>query len=380
MDISDEKLNEILVSCKLTSGDIKIFKQEIKDVGYLKVYLIAAKYGHINVIKEIKKIDKKNELPWDERICSAAALAGNTATLKQLRGTLQCKWDAETFKNAAEGCSKAVLVYLKASGCPSDYRTTDIAAEKGYFKILKWAISNTCEWRPEIWPILFTSLLQKKEIIKLYTNRNKFLLKDYKDKNQIERLYSTDDNYDDEFYSNQGNWAFKIFLWAGNSNLIDDKDRWIVKVVKFIERIPSIMKVRKLRENRNNRRIEIIKRSWDDVIKTTDTLATKKIKPLYWDTVYSRYLYHMEETDNSDVYKNDDQIIKMTEEQQEEVDDNEEQNEILAGGGETRLLENYNYDPEELRDSAELDDGYRQQLEENVSNGTLELTKQVMNW
>lgn len=140
------------------------------------------------------------------------------------------------------------------------------------------------------------------------------------------------------------------------------------------------MKVRKLRENRSSRRIEIIKRSWDDVIKTTDTLTTKKIKPLYWDTVYSRYLYHMEETDNSDVYKNDDQIIKMTEEQQEEVDDNEEQNEILAGGGETRLLENYNYDPEELRDSAELDDGYLQQLEENVSNGTLELTKQVMNW
>jgi len=72
----------------------------------------AAKLGYLNVIKWARE----NGCPWDDRVCSTAALKG--------------------YLN--------IVIWARENGCSWNNRTCENAARQGHLEVLKWARENGC--------------------------------------------------------------------------------------------------------------------------------------------------------------------------------------------------------------------------------------------
>ena len=84
-------------------------------------------------------------LPWNKRVCRAAAQSGNLAVLQWARAQ-GCPWDECTCEAAAESGHLAVLQWARAQGCPWDQWTCHRAAEGGHLAVLQWARAQGCPW------------------------------------------------------------------------------------------------------------------------------------------------------------------------------------------------------------------------------------------
>ena len=117
---------------------------------------------------------RDNGMPWDWRVCAAAAQAGNVRVLEWARaegcgfpwdvlcafaaggGSVEmlrwareisypkCPWDAETCAAAAEKGHLEVLRWCVRRGCPWDTRVMELARKNGHAHVVAWARSAGC--------------------------------------------------------------------------------------------------------------------------------------------------------------------------------------------------------------------------------------------
>jgi len=82
-------------------------------------------------------------LPQSEDLCAELALQGRLSMLQWLRAR-GCPWDWKTYAFAAGGGHLEVLEWLRASGCPIDEDTYAFAEAEGHTEVLKWLKENNC--------------------------------------------------------------------------------------------------------------------------------------------------------------------------------------------------------------------------------------------
>ena len=99
---------------------------------------------------------RANGMPWDWRVCAAAAQAGNVRVLVWGGGSVEmlrwarevsypkCPWDAETCAAAAEKGHLEVVQWCVRRGCPWDTRTITLARKNGHAHVVAWARSAGC--------------------------------------------------------------------------------------------------------------------------------------------------------------------------------------------------------------------------------------------
>lgn len=117
---------------------------------------------------------RDNGMPWDWRVCAAAAQAGNLRVLEWARaegcgfpwdvlcafaaggGSVEmlrwarekayprCPWDAETCAAAAEKGHLEVVQWCVRRGCPWDKRTIELARNNGHAHVVAWARAAGC--------------------------------------------------------------------------------------------------------------------------------------------------------------------------------------------------------------------------------------------
>jgi hypothetical protein len=122
----------------------------------------------------LAKWGRANGMPWDWRVCAAAAQAGRVDVLEWARAegcgfpwdvlcafaagggkldTLRwarevaypsCPWDAETCAAAAEKGHLEVIQWCVRRGCPWDERTIEMARSNGHDHVVAWARSEGC--------------------------------------------------------------------------------------------------------------------------------------------------------------------------------------------------------------------------------------------
>ena len=380
MDLINEKDFNEIVAC-LAYSEIKRtgFKQDlIKEGGQHKICIVAARHGYTDMLKVIKSKNLSNII-FDERVSSAAAFNGHLLTLQWLKGN-GCICDADTCKSAAEGGQKEVLEWLKKSGCPWDYRTTEIAALQCNVDILKWAIENGCEWDPAIWSTLLNAIRSKiKADIKIAKGK----------KNNTQS-------------STERKWRplFDIFFWADDEDLCREKSDGLIKCLRFLRFCTFKIKLKLLKKRHHKEKYVKAQKQWEDLTLTVKALVDGNNAPFYWSVAKKKfdfYVDNIEYFDNSEIYKNDDKIIGEIIVSEEETLKKSE-DEILKltevhlqtkgpdvddePNGDEDDTEDLEVEGTEKKDDADgnLDESDMQQIEEDVSNGSLEFSSQVQNW
>jgi hypothetical protein len=92
---------------------------------------------------------RDNGMPWDWRVCAAAAQAGNLRVLEWARAEgCGFPWDV-LCAFAAGGGSVDVLRWAREKAyprCPWDAETCAAAAEKGHLEVVQWCVRRGCPW------------------------------------------------------------------------------------------------------------------------------------------------------------------------------------------------------------------------------------------
>ena len=119
---------------------------------------------------EMVKYYIKNGCPWDEDVCSNAALCGHLEILKWARSETWdewiymyadmemlkwersegCPWDEKVCINAAFGGHLEILKWARSEGCPWDEEVCTYAARNGHLEVIKWAKSEGCPWNGDV--------------------------------------------------------------------------------------------------------------------------------------------------------------------------------------------------------------------------------------
>lgn len=115
-------------------------------------------------------------MPFDSRLCTAAARCGNLDMLKWLYysncemkaidvysaaaknehlhilkwTSQQCTWHPCACSAAAEKGHLNVLIWLRFSGCPWDKNACSMASLGGHLKVLQWLREFSCPWDSDV--------------------------------------------------------------------------------------------------------------------------------------------------------------------------------------------------------------------------------------
>ena len=106
----------------------------------------AAANGSLEVIKEAHRL----KCGWHEGTCALAARKGHLHVLQWMRSLQpasdRCPWDAETCQEAAAGGHIEVLRWARQRKCAWDERACEQAAMHGHLEALQWLRKNACPW------------------------------------------------------------------------------------------------------------------------------------------------------------------------------------------------------------------------------------------
>lgn len=376
--LEDNELDKLIRQENLKSD----FKKEIQNAGQHKICLIAARHGYLKILKEARNRD----FPWDERVSSAAAGNGSLDMLQWMREN-NCPWDSETCKSAAEGGHRNLLIWARKSGCPWDYKTTKSAAEAGDYALLIWAIANNCEFTPDIWPILFKKVLEKKNL----SQYNHFW--NEKD-DQLFKEIGLDSFLPKSVKYRDNNWAFQIFLWADSLNLLGSESKWIAKVVRVFDRFKAKETLRKLKRKAKEMKTKESDQIWATVKSMTEKVVEnitqavidQKSLPFYWSVSKKTYDFYVENPDDFVDKNGDESMLKYIQDESSSTE-NAKVDVTKTADDVTDAAEDMNNDvdePDDLygndNDASMLKEEERTQMEADVSNGTLEFSSQVQHW
>ena len=133
------------------SGDLDLVKKLRGDGGVRgdeTTCAAAAEGGHLKVLKWLRA----EGCPWDWRTCNGAVRCGSVLGEAKALEVLQwarengCEWNSDAVLYAVERGLLEVLKYLKANDCPWHWRMVDEAVSKGHMEVLRWARENGHSW------------------------------------------------------------------------------------------------------------------------------------------------------------------------------------------------------------------------------------------
>jgi len=105
------------------------------------VYIFAAQYGHLNVIKWARSI----KCPWDQWTTLFAARYGHLELLDWLYEN-GCPLGPSICDSAAIGGHLHIMKWLHSKDCKWSENTTVNAADCGYLELFQYLIDNGCLW------------------------------------------------------------------------------------------------------------------------------------------------------------------------------------------------------------------------------------------
>ena len=123
---------------------------ETKEKCMNRVILVAASYGHLDVLKTYWSDLPKDKKPllMDKWTCAWATSGGRLETLQWLRSQ-GCAWDEMTCAWATGNGQLECLQWARSEGCPWTDWTCRQAARFGHLECLQWARENGCPWNAD---------------------------------------------------------------------------------------------------------------------------------------------------------------------------------------------------------------------------------------
>lgn len=122
-------------------GSFECFKYIHENIFELNYYMfiLAITYNDDEKIAYLME----NKCPFNDKVCSAAALNGYLNVLKYLHEN-NCRWDERTCLKAARSGNLECLKYAHESGCPWDERVLYKSRKNKHLKCFKYAKDNYC--------------------------------------------------------------------------------------------------------------------------------------------------------------------------------------------------------------------------------------------
>lgn len=325
-----------------------------------KLGLIASSLGYKDLLKEAVA---KYNVSLDKRTLIEAAKGGHLDVCKYLLGEagilkknsntnekeeyLRVLIQVEALSIAAANGHFKVLEWAIKAGIKSDFDTVLNLAKSGETEILRNILERKCSWTQDIWEVLLKALRDKPK----------------KNKND-----------------------FSIFIWAYEMNLINKDINKFIKCFNFLQRVPQIFITRRKRNEKGGKK-EL--NGWGKIISITKNIIKSKIidnKPeeietFYWHVAKEKYDYNV---DSFDIDSRDDQLKENLDED-EQVSNIVENlainnNDIVKDSSSIYDDDDEFYPENERVNEASIDESCKSQIEQNVSEGTLELSSQVNQW
>ena len=100
--------------------------------------MVAAEHGHLELVQWLIQ---EQGFAMDEKVMQCAALGGNLALVKWLRGE-GCGLSTMICMGAAQGGHLQVVKWLQAHGCQWHPHACFLAAKHGRLEVLRWALAN----------------------------------------------------------------------------------------------------------------------------------------------------------------------------------------------------------------------------------------------
>jgi hypothetical protein len=180
-----------LLSCAARSGSIPMMELCLQNGCPPREYICSSAMQNKNTEAALDALKwlREHDIPWNEDVCSNAAMFGNLKALKWAREN-GCPWDSQTFHYTAQYGSIEILDYCFENNCPVNhdiiyvypfndglFKPTEselqerslrvykwlhqhsilwsdeaslVAARHGHLKTLMWAVENGCPWHEDI--------------------------------------------------------------------------------------------------------------------------------------------------------------------------------------------------------------------------------------
>ena len=144
LTIGNDPLSELfaLVDIPLV---LSLTCRKLRDAGpkHTKTWL-----GHVVTSTHLLNWARSTGMPWDARVCAAAAGGGHLEVLQWARAN-GCDWSESTCAAAAGGGHLKVLQWVRTvNDFCCDRSACAAAAEGGHLDCLEWIASNNLPWSP----------------------------------------------------------------------------------------------------------------------------------------------------------------------------------------------------------------------------------------